>query len=301
MRIYTTELRSIYQPNAGISYQANAVSNLRADLAAERALGISETNRANENAGKLDQQYKVSAEYIKRNVDFRAALAAERAAHADDAKELNRLNHLIREESNARERAEAQLKLSQEMHARAAERAKRSEAQLANVQRANMRQMETVQQAREAQYWAQGETARVRSELTETRAQVERLRGLIDAGIIKAQKCCNHAGAMVIMERFKQALADTAPTHSGICDTCGKQSDNLTSVNMAPMANASICEKCQAPAKETEGLRDRTHEECADCAHEKTEPQPCKGHCAGESPCGQFKSAAPTTAQENLK
>ena len=63
------------------------IANLRADLAAERALCISETNRANENAGKLDQQYKVSAEYIKRNVDLRAERYAKQArARSDESK-----------------------------------------------------------------------------------------------------------------------------------------------------------------------------------------------------------------------
>jgi ribA/ribD-fused uncharacterized protein len=41
-----------------------------------------------------------------------------------------------------------------------------------------------------------------------------------------------------------------------------------------------------------ENLKDRTHEECADCSKENVQPQPCKGHVDGPSPCLEFQLKA---------
>ena len=186
-----------------------------------------------------------------------AALAAERAAHADDAKELNRLDHLLREESNARERAESQLKLSQAMHARAAERAKRAEAKLKQAEGVE----ELVRHEKLRANNAEARLAESNAALITARAQVERLRELLsdadcpdkmDAeGFGTCQDGEKYVGGKWVKcewcEAVKQALADTAPANgisSGICDFCGKYSEVLYSVNEAPMAGGSICGVC---------------------------------------------------------
>ena len=215
----------------------DCISNLRADLAAAkiRGDGHAETLRSiagmNASEGERMKQWahdglsgyvestektmaQLSADLAAANKcikdmsqgfrNLEADLAAERSAHAETKRELNRIDDLRCGEHQRREQAEAQL---------------------ANVQRANMRQIETVRQAREAQSWAYNSRREMETQLRDTikerdaaRAQVERLRGAA-RDFIHNVKSHNVQGAGELcvqtdasFRELAQSLADTAPT-----------------------------------------------------------------------------------------
>jgi len=198
---------------------AVALAKAQQELAAERAAHELTRQERNKIAMQTRSEWmeKCRAETTKRE---------QAEAQRDSALENYTLEHeRCTVETAKREQAEAQLKLSQEMHARAAARADTAKAQLAMAleDKSYSEKREDDADKRTAMALAQIERMRIATwdgtgpkpacwrECERLRAQVERLRGLLYAGIIKAQKCCNYSGAMVIMGQIKQALADTAP------------------------------------------------------------------------------------------
>ena len=120
-----------------------------------------------------------------------AELSVERDAHSKLKKEFNDFVYehtplcatekkdLMSMNSRLTERI---LRCSEIAFERDEEKKKRvkAEEQLANVQKANMRQMETVRQAREAQYWAQGEAYKSKADATATRDDMRRKQERLD-------------------------------------------------------------------------------------------------------------------------
>lgn len=90
--------------------------------------------------------------------------------------------------------------------------------------------------------------------------------------------------------------------HFGVCscDKCHGQGENkLGEILMQVRAELKHKETMAKVNAELQNLsassllydkNDRTHEECDECAKEKVEPQPCKGHVAGPSHCPEFQA-----------
>jgi len=102
------------------------------------------------------------------------------------------------------------------------------------------------------------------------------------------------------MEDFQEVNIRIAPgevvilqgkTYDGqeVSTTISKCKMSLEFIAPACYKNVEVVDDDAAVPTNPNPKRDRTHEECCDCSKEKIQPQPCNGHCYGETSCPEFQ------------